>query len=60
MEVTDDGIGFVTAELDKTDSVGLRNVRYRLEHMADATLEIHSTPGQGTQAVIRIPERQER
>ena len=60
VEVTDDGIGFVTAELDKTDSVGLRNVRYRLEHMADATLEIHSTPGQGTQAVIRIPERQER
>ena len=59
VEVADDGIGFVTADLDKTGSLGLRNVRYRLEHMAYATLIVESTPGQGTQAIIRIPEQQE-
>lgn len=59
VEVADDGIGFVTADLDKTGSLGLRNVRYRLEHMARATLTVESTPGQGTQAIIRIPEQQE-
>lgn len=59
VEVTDDGVGFDAAELEKSGSIGLRNVRYRLEHMADASLEIKSTPGQGTRAVIRIPEPQE-
>lgn len=56
VEVVDDGIGFDAAELEKSDSIGLRNVRYRLEHMANATLTIESTPGKGTCAAIHIPE----
>lgn len=59
VEVLDDGIGFDAAETEKAGSIGLRNVRYRLEHMAAATLEIKSKPGQGTCAVIRIPLQEE-
>ena len=59
VEVTDDGVGFKTEELDKESSIGIRNVRYRLEHMAGATLTIESTPGEGTKATICIPIQQE-
>lgn len=54
IEVIDDGVGFSPEELDKDTSIGLRNIRYRLEHMANAKLQIESTPGEGTKAVIRI------
>ena len=59
IEVVDDGTGFDAAAPEKADSIGLHNVRYRLEHMANATLAIERTPGQGTRATIRIPEPQE-
>lgn len=58
VEVLDDGVGFDAAEAEKAGSIGLRNVRYRLEHMASATLKIESTPGQGTRAVICIPQQE--
>lgn len=54
IEVIDDGVGFSPEELEKDTSIGLRNIRYRLEHMADARLQIDSIPGEGTRAVIRI------
>ena len=56
IEVVDDGVGFSPRELEKSTSLGIRNIRYRLEHMADARLIIESAPGEGTRAVIRIPE----
>ena len=55
IQVIDDGVGFRPEELEKSTSIGLKNVRYRLEHLAGATLEIESTPGHGTRAMIRIP-----
>lgn len=55
IEVIDDGVGFLPKELEKENSTGIRNIRYRLEHMANAELRIDSTPGKGTKAVIRIP-----
>lgn len=55
IEVVDDGVGFQEEELEKSDSVGIRNIRYRLEHLSKASLEIESKPGKGTKAVIRIP-----
>ena len=55
IEVIDDGVGFSTEELDKEASIGIRNIRYRLEHMANAELQIDSTPGKGTKAIVRIP-----
>ena len=55
IQVVDDGIGFKPEELEKGTSIGLRNVRYRLEHLAGAELTVESTPGEGTKAMIRIP-----
>lgn len=56
IEVIDDGVGFSKEDLEKSGSLGIRNIRYRLEHMAGASLTIESTPGEGTRATIRIPE----
>lgn len=53
--ITDDGVGFVPEECDKEESVGIKNVRFRLENMANGSLMIHSSPGNGTTATIRLP-----
>lgn len=53
--VTDDGIGFVPEKCEKEESVGIRNVRYRLEHMVGGALTIESVPGEGTRVTITIP-----
>lgn len=55
IEVIDDGVGFETSEMEEKNSIGIRNVRYRLGHMINASLKIESTPGKGTRAVIFIP-----
>lgn len=57
--VTDDGNGFDTQILEGDDSehLGIRNVRYRLEHMCGGSLTIRSVAGQGTQAVISLPKQ---
>ena len=57
IEVIDDGVGFSMEELEKSDSLGIQNVRYRLEHMLGAALNYESVPGEGTRAIIRIPEK---
>lgn len=53
--VTDDGVGFTPEESEKEDSVGIRNVRFRLESMVQGSLTIESSPGKGTKVTIRIP-----
>lgn len=53
--VSDDGVGFVPENYEKEDSVGIKNVRFRLENMVNGSLEIESVPGEGTTATIRIP-----
>ena len=54
--VSDNGVGFVPEESGSPDSVGIRNVRYRLEHMVGGSLSIQSVPGEGTVVTIRLPE----
>lgn len=53
--VTDNGVGFVPEEMDKKESVGLRNVRYRLETMIGGSLSVRSRLGEGTTVLITIP-----
>lgn len=55
LTVEDDGPGFDTAVLSVTAHVGVRNVRERLDRMCGGTLDIQSTPGQGTAVTVRIP-----
>lgn len=54
--VTDDGVGFDLRELDKEKSVGIRNIRFRLEHLVHGSLDIKSEPGNGTEVTIIIPK----
>ena len=55
IEVVDDGVGFDVQKLDEMASIGIRNIRQRLQYMTGAALTIESTPGQGTKATVRIP-----
>lgn len=60
VSVHDNGGGFdIAQELENGKHVGLRNIKERLKIMCDGTLEIHSSPGVGTTAVISIPKRVE-
>lgn len=65
VEIVDDGVGFdVPAYMSASTpsgSVGIKNVRIRLEKTLRATLWIESELGKGTLTVIRFPkETQER
>ena len=57
--VSDNGVGFVPEEIGNPDSVGIRNVRYRLEHMVGGSLSIQCVPGEGTVVTIMIPEEKQ-
>ena len=57
VSIVDDGVGFDTAgRSDESGHVGLANTEARVAAMCNGTLEISSTPGAGTTAVIRIPK----
>lgn len=57
VSVEDDGVGFDTSILNESrEHVGIRNIRGRLKEMVGGVLEIESTPGVGTKAVIKIPK----
>ena len=53
--VADDGVGFSVEAPGNKSSVGLSNVRFRLEQLADGHMELESTPGEGTVVTVTIP-----
>ena len=53
--VMDDGAGFDSEKCIGEDSVGIRNVRIRLEAMVQGSLTVESNPGKGTKVTICIP-----
>ena len=57
--VEDDGVGFDTQELSKEKSVGLKNIRFRLHHLVNGTLDIASEEGKGTIVTITIPKKED-
>lgn len=54
--VDDDGVGFGMEELEKEASVGIRNIKFRLEHLVHGEMEIQSIVGVGTTVTITIPK----
>ncbi len=57
--ITDNGPGFDpdVRQEESPDHIGIRNVRERLQRLCGGDLEIHSTIGYGTEAIIRIPKK---
>lgn len=55
--IQDDGAGFDPDTLDQDGAqfIGLSNVRFRLHHLMNGTLDIESSPGEGTAVTISIP-----
>ena len=53
--VTDDGVGFSTDLPAKRESVGLSNVRFRLEQLVGGHMDITSIPGEGTTVTLTLP-----
>ena len=58
IEVLDNGAGFDTSAETPKNSAGLKNIRFRLEKIADARLEISSIPEKGTRAVVFLPKKE--
>lgn len=58
IRISDDGVGFDPTQPVSERSVGLQNIRFRLQHMVNGTLDIESAPGQGTVCTISIPEKE--
>ena len=58
VEICDDGIGFDMKDYDLNDEkkshIGIANVRVRLKQLPGCSLDIKSSPGEGTKATIRI------
>lgn len=64
VQVEDTGVGFDVhryaerVRLGDVDSTGLKNIRFRLERILGAALDIESQVGGGTTATVRIPRKE--
>jgi sensor histidine kinase YesM len=58
IDVQDDGVGFDPEAPGRKESVGMQNVRFRLENIARGRMEIQSAPGQGTTVSLFIPREE--
>ena len=58
IRVSDNGVGFDPGKIpkDERSHVGIANVQSRLNIMCHGTLDIKSSPGDGTVAIIQIPK----
>lgn len=59
--ILDDGVGFdpeSKSEDVQRSHIGVENVRKRLATLCGGTLELESTPGKGTCAIVRIPKNE--
>lgn len=60
IEVKDDGIGFDLKTLETKESIGLNNIKFRLDYMLDGDLTIDSEPQNGTKVTIKIPCKEDK
>ena len=55
IEIADNGIGFDTSKNVDSASVGLSNVRFRVEKMMNGRMQVESTPNVGTLVRLWLP-----
>ena len=62
IKVEDNGVGFDAYEYKEwpinLKGSGLKNIRFRLEKLLNAKVEVDSVPDSGTRVLIRIPKKQ--
>ncbi len=57
VSVKDDGVGFDLDILNvQNDSIGIKNVRYRLQTLCQATIKFDSVIGEGTVVTVTFPK----
>jgi len=54
LEITDDGVGFLMEEAQKSGGAGLRGMRERVDRIG-GTLSVQSDPGSGTKVTVTAP-----
>ena len=59
ISIDDDGVGFEMKELEKETSVGLRNIRFRIQQLLQGTLTFKSEINKGTKAIISFPRKED-
>ncbi|MES2777946.1 MAG: sensor histidine kinase [Bacteroidota bacterium] len=52
--IEDNGKGFLVSEKEKSEGIGLKNIRTRVEFLK-GTVDFDSTPGKGTLVAIHVP-----
>ena len=50
--VSDDGVGYTPGEETSAHSVGIQNIRTRMEQFAGCSMEVESEPGRGTKVTL--------
>lgn len=58
IKIQDDGVGFDHTKEFQEESLGIRNVKFRLENMVNGSLWIESEVGKGTVMTITIPHKE--
>lgn len=58
VDVADDGVGFDPEHSGTSQSVGMQNVRFRLEHMVGGHVTVTSAPGKGATVSLFIPREE--
>lgn len=56
--VEDNGKGFVITEKEKTEGIGIKNIRTRVGYLK-GTVDFDSSPGKGTLVAIHVPLQQQ-
>ncbi len=54
--ITDNGVGFDVAKMDDDTSLGIKNLRKRVELMAKGSVVVESQLGQGTTVTLTFPD----
>lgn len=53
--ISDNGVGFDPRILEKSESIGLKNLQKRVKLMANGDVSVHSEIGKGTKTTLTIP-----
>ncbi|MDO4745699.1 MAG: histidine kinase [Bacillota bacterium] len=57
IKIIDDGVGYDTEKASREGSVGMKNIRFRLQYFMNGKMSIRSAQGKGTETIIELPKK---